>query len=167
MQDFSSLPYRPCVGIMLINEEGLIWVGQRVPKQHDLEKLETWQMPQGGIDDGEKPEDAARRELEEETGISSIEIIAEAKDWLTYDLPDALLGRVLKGRYKGQRQKWFAMRFLGNESEINISAKEGHGAEFEAWRWVEIEELPRLVISFKQSVYEQVIAEFKGIVRPI
>jgi putative (di)nucleoside polyphosphate hydrolase len=148
-----SLPYRPCVGVMLLNRQGLVFVGRRI----DREAEETWQMPQGGIDDGENLEDAARRELREETGISSVETLAQSPEWYVYDLPEHLLGVALNGKYRGQRQKWFAMRFLGLDREIDLNA---HHPEFDAWRWVRMSELPSLVVPFKRSVYSHVIGAF-------
>lgn len=150
--DISALPYRPCVGIMLINPDGLVFVGQRIDNL-----VEAWQMPQGGIDEGETPEAAARRELGEEIGTEKAEIIAESRDWLTYDLPAELVPKVWKGRYRGQRQKWYAMRFLGTDADINI---ETHHPEFAAWRWVSHGDLPGLIVPFKRALYESVVAEF-------
>jgi putative (di)nucleoside polyphosphate hydrolase len=155
-----DLPYRPCVGIMLINRAGLVWVGRRLPKWQDNRSAHIWQMPQGGISLGEAELTAALRELEEETGARSVEVLAEAPQWLSYDLPEKLVGVALKGRYRGQRQKWFAMRFLGEDSEIDISARGGHKAEFDAWRWAHAAELPGLIVPFKRRIYEDVIATF-------
>ena len=121
-------------------------------------------MSQGGIDKGEEPVEAAKRELFEETGVSSVEVLAETEDWLSYDLPDELLGRVLKGKYCGQKQKWFAMRFLGDDDEIDITEKPNQKAEFDEWRWVEAKELPDLIIPFKRHVYEMVIERFSGLI---
>jgi len=154
-----DLPYRPCVGIMLINRDGLVWVGRRRPKWVGRSGT-IWQMPQGGICAGEGERAAALRELEEETAVRSVEILAEAPSWLSYDLPTELVGVALKGRYRGQRQKWFAMRFLGEESEIDISSRNGHKAEFEAWRWARLKELPDLIIPFKRQVYRDLAAMF-------
>lgn len=155
-----DLPYRPCVGIMLINRDGLVWVGRRRPKWVGDRSPHIWQMPQGGIGAGEPERAAALRELEEETAVQSVEIIAEAPDWLSYDLPAELMGVALKGRYRGQRQKWFAMRFLGAEGEIDISPRNGRKAEFEAWRWANISELADLTIPFKRQVYRDVVSIF-------
>lgn len=155
-----DLPYRPCVGIMLINRDGLVWVGRRRPKWVGDRSGHIWQMPQGGIGAGEPERAAALRELEEETAVRTVAIIAEAPDWLSYDLPNDLLGVALKGRYRGQRQKWFAMRFLGEESEIDISPRNGHKAEFEAWRWAKMTELPDLIIPFKRQVYRDLVSIF-------
>lgn len=157
--DVSKLEYRPCVGIMVLNRDGLIWLGQRSDaKQHIVEGPGTWwQMPQGGIDKGEDPAAAARRELYEETRIRSIEIVAEHPDWLYYDLPKELLGKKWGGRYRGQKQKWFAVRFTGDDSEIDISPPD-HEIEFDAWRWAKRSELMDLVVPFKAEVYREVLA---------
>ena len=169
--DRESLPYRPCVGIMVLNADGLVWAGRRV-KGKDLnsapESATTggwWQMPQGGIDNGEKPKVAALRELKEETGTANAEIIGKTKDWLKYDLPVEAIGVALKGKYRGQMQKWFALRFLGEDSEINISP-EGHRPEFDAWQWVPITQLSVLVVPFKRDVYCQVVNEFGHLAEP-
>jgi putative (di)nucleoside polyphosphate hydrolase len=159
-----DLPYRPCVGIMLIDRRGLVWAGRRRPKWAGQRSGHIWQMPQGGIGTGEKARAAALRELEEETGVVSVEVLAEAPDWLTYDLPEELVGVALKGRYRGQKQKWFAMRFTGSEHEIDISPRNGRKAEFDAWRWVRAAELPGLIVPFKQQVYRDVVAAFAGYV---
>ncbi|PWR21702.1 RNA pyrophosphohydrolase [Zavarzinia compransoris] len=150
--DISALPYRPCVGIMLINPAGLVFVGQRLDNL-----VEAWQMPQGGIDKGEEPAEAAFRELGEETGTTKAEIIAESADWLTYDLPAELVPQVWKGRYRGQRQKWYAMRFTGTDADINIETRH---PEFAAWRWAPHRDLPGLIVPFKRALYEAVVAEF-------
>ncbi len=155
--DIASLPYRPCVGIMLINADKLVFVGQRLDNL-----VEAWQMPQGGIDEGETPEVAALRELGEETGTDKAEIIAESRDWLTYDLPAELVPQVWKGRYRGQRQKWYAMRFTGTDADIDIETKH---PEFAAWKWVEHQHLPSLIVPFKRALYETVVAEFAPLFR--
>lgn len=155
-----TLPLRECVGIMLLNAEGKVWVGHRRPKWAGDHTAKIWQMPQGGIERYEPPRIAALRELREETGISSVEILAEHPSWLTYELPENLIGVALKGRYRGQRQKWFAMRFLGDDREIDISAKDGLKAEFDAWRWAPLNQVPKLIVPFKRTVYEQVTGEF-------
>jgi putative (di)nucleoside polyphosphate hydrolase len=155
-----DLPYRPCVGIMLIDRRGLVWVGRRRPKWARNSSAHIWQMPQGGIGAGERTHEAALRELEEETGATSVELLAEAPGWFTYDLPEELLGTALKGRYRGQKQKWFAMRFTGSEREIDISPRNGHKAEFDAWRWVPAAKLPGLIVPFKRQVYRDVVAAF-------
>lgn len=163
MTDFSRLPYRPCVGIMLLNREGLVWVGHRIAKWQGDVSADMWQMPQGGIDDGESPREAAMRELAEETGTTRATIVAETDDWLTYDLPAEALGVALKGRYRGQRQKWFAMRFDGKDDDIDIAPEAGEKPEFDRWKWVSIEELPHLVVPFKRQVYDQVVAAFRSV----
>jgi len=146
------LPYRPCVGLFLFNRAGLVFVGER----DDMPG--AWQMPQGGIDKGETPAEAALRELGEEVGTTAAEVVAETRDWLAYDLPPHLQGRVWGGRYRGQRQKWFALRFTGNDRDIALDAH-SH-PEFVAWRWVAARHLPALTVGFKRAVYEQVIEEF-------
>jgi putative (di)nucleoside polyphosphate hydrolase len=157
--------YRPCVGIMLLNPQGLVWVGQRFQKQNDDGVGHWWQMPQGGIDGNEDPAAAALRELEEETAVRSAEIIAEAPGWYNYDLPDQLIGKSWKGKYRGQTQKWFAARFLGEDSEINLSPP-GHKQEFDQWRWVKMHEVIDAIVPFKKPVYEQVIAAFRHLGQP-
>ncbi len=152
--------YRPCVGVMLLNAEGLVWIGRRFDKQNDEGKGHWWQMPQGGIDGGEDPAIAAARELAEETAITSAKIIAEAPDWYQYDLPEHLIGKSWKGKYRGQTQKWYAMRFLGNDSEVNL-APPGHKQEFDEWRWAPMDEMLALIVPFKKPVYEQVIKAFR------
>lgn len=153
------LPYRESVGIMVINATGLVWTGRRIPKWEGDRSAHVWQMPQGGIEKGEKPRDAAVRELREETGITSVEIIGELPQELTYDLPKDLLGIALKGKYAGQRQKWFAMRFTGSDDEINIHPNKGK-AEFDLWMWRPARELPDLIVSFKRDVYQEVVRGF-------
>ena len=154
-----DLPYRDSVGIMLLNRAGRVWTGRRLPKWSGDKSAYIWQMPQGGIDGCEAPADAAYRELREETGITSAEIVAEIPQWLTYDLPEPLLGVALKGKYRGQRQRWFAMRFWGDDSEIDIQPRGGK-AEFDRWRWREVSELPELIVSFKRPVYQAVVERF-------
>jgi putative (di)nucleoside polyphosphate hydrolase len=158
-----DLPYRPCVGIMVLNREGLVWAGRRIPignSEYDGSP-QLWQMPQGGIDKGEEPEAAAIRELYEETGIKSATLIARAKNWIHYDLPPELIGVGLKGKYRGQTQAWFAFRFEGDDSEIAINPPPGgHEAEFDQWEWKRMEDLPGLIVPFKRAVYDQVVAEF-------
>lgn len=165
--DKSALPYRPCVGIMLLNRGGLIWAGRRADAQKEAEGFGSWwQMPQGGIDAGEDPAKAAHRELHEETGIRSAEIIQESPGWHHYDLPGELIGVAWGGRYRGQKQKWFAMRFLGSDSEVNIRPPEGLEAEFDTWAWVSAAELLDLIVPFKRPVYEVVLGEFAALTRP-
>lgn len=162
----TNLPYRRCVGIMLLNREGRVWTGRRLPKWAGDKSAFIWQMPQGGIDKGEDPVDAAFRELREETSITSAELIAEYPGWLTYDLPNDLLGVALKGRYRGQRQRWFAMRFYGDDSEINIRPRNGAKAEFDRWSWRPLDELPDLIVPFKRPVYEAVTQAFAPYAKP-
>jgi len=160
----TSLPYRPCVGIMLLNDEGKVWVGRRaVDRVVQQDEPGSWQMPQGGIDDGEDPLPAALRELEEETGISDVEVIAESDGWFSYDLPEHLLGKALKGKYCGQKQKWFAMQYRGRDGDIDLS--KAVDDEFDDWRWEDPEGLPGLIIAFKRPVYEQVVAEFRDLIK--
>lgn len=140
-----KLPYRPCAGIMLLNNQGKVFVAKRIDTA-----VEAWQMPQGGIDDGEDPKSAAIRELEEETGITEVTIIAEHEEWLTYDLPDELYGKVWKGRYGGQTMRWFIMRFNGSDDDINIDTDH---PEFSIWRWADMSELPEIIIPFKKDIY--------------
>lgn len=149
----TSLPVRNGVGIMLFNGEGKVWVGRRTPKWAGDHSAKVWQMPQGGIEKFESPRLAAIRELREETGITEAEFIAEHPEWLTYELPVGLLGIALKGKYSGQRQKWFAMRFLGDDRDIDISPKNGIKAEFESWRWAPLSLLPKLIVPYKRPLY--------------
>src|SRR5687768_2084786 len=152
----SELPYRPCVGIVLVNSDNLIWIGRRPDVADEEGRGQWWQMPQGGIDKGEDPKSSAKRELTEETGVRSAEFIAEAPHWYYYDLPPDLVGVSWGGKYRGQKQRWFAFRFKGDDSEIDISAH-GHKQEFDQWRWARLEEVPPLVVPFKRKVYEQVV----------
>jgi putative (di)nucleoside polyphosphate hydrolase len=155
-----DLPYRPCVGIMLVNSKSQVWVGRRLPKWQGDRAAYIWQMPQGGICAGERARAAALRELEEETAVHSVQVLAEAPGWFTYDLPDELLGIALKGKYRGQKQKWFAMRFTGDDDEIDITPRGGHKAEFDDWRWVAASDVPRLIVPFKRQVYLDVLSTF-------
>jgi putative (di)nucleoside polyphosphate hydrolase len=166
MQERDGLPYRPCVGVMLINADGRVFVGQRADRDDAPEGVGTWwQMPQGGLDEGEEAEAAALRELFEETGVTSARIVGRTRDWLTYDLPDELIGVAWEGRYRGQKQLWFAARFEGPDSEIDLDPREGHEQEFDAWRWVSLAELPALVVPFKREVYLSVIEQLGAYVR--
>ena len=164
-----SLPYRLCVGIMVLNNDGLVWAGRRIAEgntEYDGSP-QLWQMPQGGIDEDEIPQQAALRELYEETGMKSVELLAEAPDWIDYDLPDHLIGIGLKGKYRGQRQRWFAMRFSGDESEIRINPPPGgHLAEFDAWEWKPMHDLPGLIVPFKRKAYDQVVSAFSHLAGP-
>ncbi|MEZ0242137.1 MAG: RNA pyrophosphohydrolase [Sphingomonas sp.] len=154
MTDPASLPYRPCAGVMLINRDGKVLVGQRLDST-----LEAWQMPQGGIDKGEAPLDAAVRELWEETGVCAdlVELIAEAPGELFYDLPEELVGVIWKGKWRGQRQRWFLFRFLGEDKDVNIATAE---PEFRAWRWSDPADLVDLIVPFKRQLYSEVLAAF-------
>lgn len=158
--DPNSLPYRPCVGVMVLNSQGLVFVGRRIMQ----ELGQAWQMPQGGIDPGEDLLAAAKRELEEETGITKVRLLAEADEWFTYDLPREAVGKALKGKYRGQRQKWFAMRFEGDERDINL--KHHKPPEFDAYRWVPVDELAGLIVAFKRPVYDKVVKAFRHLAVP-
>ena len=152
--------YRPCVGVMLINAQGLVWIGRRFEKQNDDGIGKWWQMPQGGIDENEDPAKAAIRELYEETAVTSAHIIAESPSWYNYDLPEHLIGKSWNGKYRGQKQKWFALKFTGKDSEINLQPP-GHKQEFDAWRWAKMDEMLEIIIPFKREVYVDVIAAFR------
>ena len=156
MIDLSEYGYRPAVGVMLINTEKQVWVGQRLDST-----LEAWQMPQGGLDPGESQREGALRELQEETGIdpSLVEIIEQAKEELTYDLPEDLVGKIWKEKWRGQRQTWFLARFLGTDADVHIDTPD---PEFRAWKWAEPEDLPTLIVPFKKKLYEDVIEAFAG-----
>ena len=152
MIDYHLRPYRPCVGIVLINRSKHVFVGQRLDNS-----VEAWQMPQGGIDDGETATDAGFREMLEEIGTNNAEIIAEHSDWLDYDIPVPLANRLWQGQYKGQTQKWIAFQYLGHDDDINIATAE---PEFRAWKWAEPEALPNLAVPFKRDVYQNILNEF-------
>ncbi len=151
-EEIARLPYRPCVGIMLLGGGGRVFVAQRIDSP-----AEAWQMPQGGIDAGESPRQAALRELREEVGTDKAEILAESRNWWRYDLPAERVPRLWGGRYRGQEQRWFALRFLGDDADIDI---ETESPEFNAWRWAEMAELPDIIVPFKRQIYREVIAEF-------
>lgn len=163
----TTLPYKEGVGIVVFNSKGQVWTGRRQPKWAEQKSLFIWQMPQGGLLQNEDPLEAAYRELEEETGIRSVEMLAEIRHWMTYDLPKELLGIALKGRYSGQRQKWFAMRFWGDDSEIDIRPRNGRKAEFDRWRWRSLEEIPEVVIDYKRSMYAELAKVFAPFGKPL
>ena len=162
MSRFEDLPYRPCVGTMVLNREGRVFIGRRTEGPEHIDLVHAWQMPQGGLDPDEETLDCAMRELYEETNIRSVELLGAVDDWLTYDIPRETVGQAWKGRYRGQTQKWFALRFAGEESEIDIVHPAGgtHEPEFVEWRWERMERLPELIVPFKRPVYERVVAEF-------
>jgi len=155
-EKIAKLPYRACVGMLLLNPAGKVFVGRRIDTAKEGDNI--WQMPQGGIDKGETPEQAVLREMAEEIGTDKAEIVAESRHWLRYDLPPQLVGKVWKGRYRGQEQRWFALRFLGQDSDIDLATAH---PEFDAWRWVELEDVPALVIPFKRDTYRAVVEEFR------
>src|SRR5271156_4982551 len=159
---FEDLPYRPCVGLMVLNRAGHAFIGRRIDGPEHVDLTHAWQMPQGGIDPGEGPWPAALRELREETNVHSVERLGEIGEWLKYDIPRDLVGQAWSGKYRGQTQKWFALRFTGQESEIDIAQPAGgHKPEFVEWRWEKLQNLPALVVPFKREVYKRVVAEFK------
>lgn len=152
----TDLPYRPAAGVMLLNSAGQVFVAQRLDST-----LEAWQMPQGGLDEGEEAEAGALRELEEETGIAAhlVEIVARAPEELLYDLPEDLIGKLWGGRWRGQRQAWFLCRFLGEDGDVNLDTAE---PEFRAWKWADSEELPAMIVPFKKKLYEEVLEAFRA-----
>ncbi|SFT56420.1 RNA pyrophosphohydrolase [Sedimentitalea nanhaiensis] len=153
-QEIANLPYRKCVGVMLMNPAGAVFVGQRNDRH-----AEAWQMPQGGVDKGEAARDAALRELWEETGVTAdlVEIVDETKDWLPYDLPHDIVPQIWKGRYRGQEQKWFLMRFKGTDDQVNIQTEH---PEFTSWKWQSVDRLAEQIVPFKRAVYERVLTAF-------
>jgi len=155
--NIDDLPYRRGVGVALFNRQGQVWIGRRIAKPGQA--IENyWQMPQGGIDKHEKPKKAVFRELKEETGTDRAEIIGKTKSWLTYDLPENLIGVAWGGKYRGQKQKWFAMLFTGNDSDFDLGRYDK--PEFDAWKWVELQSLPGLIVPFKRSIYDGIVAKF-------
>ena len=165
--EMENLGFRPCVGIMVINRDGLVWIGRRPDAPQEPEGPGTWwQMPQGGIDEHEDPRAAALRELYEETGIRSVEIIGEHPGWLHYDLPKALVPKAWGGRWRGQKQKWFLMRFLGTDDEVRTTPPPGHQVEFAEWRWAALDTLVAQIVPFKRDVYQAVTQAFAPLVGP-
>lgn len=162
MNDFSKLPYRPCAGIMLANRKGHVFTGQRLDAAQS-KYPDAWQMPQGGIDKGEEAEAAALRELWEETGVARehVEIIARSKNEHFYDLPEELLGKIWKGKYRGQRQSWFLMRFTGSDNDININTEH---PEFTNWKWANPADLPAMIVPFKKDLYRAILKEFEPLI---
>ncbi len=163
--DLTNLPYRPCVGLMLVNGQGLVFVGRRIDTRGQPDEGGVyWQMPQGGIDEGEDLHTAAYRELTEETGVlpEHVTMLAQTKEELFYDLPDDLIGKLWKGQYRGQRQHWVLARFVGDDSHIQLDAHDP--AEFEEWKWVEPDLLPDLIVPFKKRVYRTVLEEFRDLI---
>ncbi len=153
MPTYTKLPYRRGVGMMILNENKQVFVGKRIDTRVDI-----WQMPQGGIDEDETIKEAALRELKEETNITSVQIISVSRRWFYYDVPEFLIGKLWNGKYRGQKQKWVLFKFTGKEDEININTAD---AEFEEWKWVDINSLPNLVIDFKKRLYISIVDEFK------
>jgi putative (di)nucleoside polyphosphate hydrolase len=166
MTDTPNLPYRPCVGAAVFNAAGLVWIGRRADQNAEGEgKGKWWQMPQGGLDGNEEPQRAVFRELYEETSMKSLALIKEAPGWFSYDLPRELVPKSWGGKYRGQTQKWFALRFTGTDTEIDIATPGGgkHKPEFSAWRWEQLDRLPDLVAEFKRDVYRAVVAAFRDL----
>ncbi len=155
----STLPYRPCAGVVLFNDDGRVFMGRRIGLPVRFDDAGMWQLPQGGIDEGETPRQAALRELAEEIGVRDVEYLAETPDWLHYDLPEELLGKALGGKFRGQKQKWFALRHTGSERDINLAVP-GHRPEFDLWRWQELDAIPGLVVPFKRHIYEALVNAF-------
>ena len=155
MNDHKELPLRTGVGIVLLNKKNKVFVGKRIDNPKNF-----WQMPQGGVNQNENLLHAAKRELEEETGIKSVELVKELKEWLQYDLPKNLLGKIWEGKYRGQNQKWFIMNFIGKDDEINIKTK---NPEFLDWKWIKIAELPKIAVNFKIELYKKIKEELESL----
>jgi putative (di)nucleoside polyphosphate hydrolase len=161
MTRFEDLPYRRCIGLTVFNRDGRVFVGRRINGPEHVDEVHAWQMPQGGLDPGEDPYACGQRELYEETNIRSVEHLGTIDDWLCYDIPREIVGQAWKGKYRGQSQKWFALRFTGDEREIDVkNPAGGHKPEFVEWRWEPLKNLPDLVVPFKRKVYERVVKEF-------
>lgn len=163
MPDFSHLGYRPCVGIMVLNDQNKVWVGHRMSETNTeySGSEKRWQMPQGGIDKGEDPQPASLRELYEETGIKEVTLLDQTTDWLTYDLPKHMIGTGLRGKWRGQKQMWYAYRFNGRDDDIAINPPpDGNSPEFDDWRWEDMHRLPELIVDFKREIYKKVVAQF-------
>jgi putative (di)nucleoside polyphosphate hydrolase len=162
MTRFEDLPYRPCVGLAVFDRDGRVFIGRRIDGPEHVDEVHQWQMPQGGLDPGEDPYEAGLRELYEETNIRSVERLDAIDDWLSYDIPREILGQAWKGKYRGQTQKWFALRFTGKDGEIDVAHPGGghHKPEFSAWRWEKLASLPELIVPFKRPTYERVVQEF-------
>ena len=167
MPRFKSLPYRPCVGMAVFNRKGRVFIGRRIDGPEHVDATHSWQMPQGGVDKGEDTYKAALRELHEETGIRSVEKLGEIEEELCYDIPREIVGLAWKGKYRGQCQKWYALRFTGPDDEIDIAAPGGggHKAEFVEWRWEPMRNLADLVVPFKRATYERIVKEFARFAR--
>jgi len=163
---FESLPYRPCVGAVVFNRHGRVFIGRRIDGPEHVDQAHAWQLPQGGIDGGEDPWRAALRELYEETNIRSVAKLGEVKEQLCYDIPREIVGIAWRGKYRGQCQKWYALRFTGEESEIDIAHPAGgHKPEFAEWRWERLASVVRLVVPFKRTVYERLVKDFARFAR--
>jgi putative (di)nucleoside polyphosphate hydrolase len=166
MPRFKSLPYRPCVGMAVFNRKGRVFIGRRIDGPEHVDDTHAWQLPQGGIDRGEDPWPAALRELYEETNIRSVEKLGEIEEELCYDIPRELVAQAWNGKYRGQCQKWYALRFTGKDSEIDIAHPAGgHDPEFVQWRWEQLPKIVDLIVPFKRPVYEQVVRKFKRFAR--
>jgi len=166
MTRFEDLPYRKCVGLTVLNRDGLVFIGRRIDGPEHVDRTHVWQMPQGGLDRAEDPYRCGLRELREETNIRSVEHLGTIDDWLTYDIPREIVGQAWNGKYRGQTQKWFALRFTGDDSEIDVAHPAGgHKPEFVEWRWEPMQNLPELVVPFKREIYARVIAEFARFAR--